>query len=94
MGLNIAEVENLAQLVRLTLTSEEKEKYAQQLSSILDVFEIINRLPTENVEPLIHIHPLVNVMRDDVISPSLSPEEVMGNAPLQEDGQFKVPRII
>ncbi|MGE5543897.1 MAG: Asp-tRNA(Asn)/Glu-tRNA(Gln) amidotransferase subunit GatC [Bacillota bacterium] len=94
MALTIREVEHVALLARLNLTAEEKEIYAQQLSSILDFFEMLNRLPTDGVEPLAHVLPLFNVMREDQTRPSLPKDEAMANAPLSEDGQFKVPRIV
>jgi aspartyl-tRNA(Asn)/glutamyl-tRNA(Gln) amidotransferase subunit C len=94
LALTIKEVEHVALLGRLNLTQTEKETYAQQLSSILDYVEMINRLPTEGVEPLAHVLPVFNVTRKDATRPSLSKDEVMANAPLQEEGQFKVPRLV
>lgn len=94
LALTIKEVEHLALLARLNLSTEEKAIYAEQLSSILDFIETLNKLPTDGVEPLIQVLPLFNVMRDDVACPSLSKDEVMANASLQEDGQFKVPRLV
>ncbi|MGE5403975.1 MAG: Asp-tRNA(Asn)/Glu-tRNA(Gln) amidotransferase subunit GatC [Candidatus Saccharibacteria bacterium] len=94
MALTIKEVEHVAMLGRLTLTAEEKELYAQQLSAILEFAEILNKLPTDDVEPLAHVLPVFNVMRDDEQRPSFTREDVLSNAPEQEDGLFKVPRIV
>jgi len=94
LALTIEEVEHVARLARLNLPAEEKNMYAQQLSSILDFFTILNRLPTDGVEPLAHVLPLFNVMRADETGPSLPRDEAMANAPLAEDGQFKVPKIV
>ena len=94
MALTIEEVEHVARLARLSLTDSEKEMYAQQLGSILDFFTILNRLPTDGVEPLAHVLPLFNVMREDEVGQSLPRDEAIANAALTEDGQFKVPKIV
>ena len=94
MALTIKEVEHVALLARLKLTEEEKENYAHKLGAILEYFSLLNELPTEGVEPLAHVLPLYNVMREDVVRPSLTNEEALANAPQQEDGQFVVPRIV
>jgi len=94
MALTIQEVEHVALLARLKLTREEKEKYQHQLSAILDYAQKINRLAADDVEPMAHVLPVYNVMREDVCRPSFPREQVIANAPEEEDGQFKVPRIV
>ncbi|MGE5396176.1 MAG: Asp-tRNA(Asn)/Glu-tRNA(Gln) amidotransferase subunit GatC [Chitinophagales bacterium] len=94
MALTIKEVEHVALLGRLNLTSEEKEKYAGQLNAILEYAQSLDRLPTDGVEPLAHVLPLYNVMREDLRQPSFPKEEVLANAPLEEEGHFKVPKIV
>lgn len=88
------EINDLANLVRLHLSAEEKIAYAQQLTLILNYVEKLNELDTEGVEPLAHILPLYNVLRPDEAFPASNQEEILANAPLLEDGQYKVPRII
>jgi aspartyl-tRNA(Asn)/glutamyl-tRNA(Gln) amidotransferase subunit C len=51
-------------------------------------------LPTDEVEPLAHVLPINNVFREDTVRPSLDREMALSNAPLQEDGYFKVPKIL
>ncbi len=94
MALLDKDIERLAVLARINLTSEEKEIFTQQLNSVLDSVEVLNELPTNEVEPLIYVLPLYNVMRDDEVHPSLPIDEAMDNAPLQEEAKFKVPRLI
>ncbi|NLB17234.1 MAG: Asp-tRNA(Asn)/Glu-tRNA(Gln) amidotransferase subunit GatC [Syntrophomonadaceae bacterium] len=94
MALTIKEVEHVALLARLNLSPGEKEIFAQQLGSILEYFGMLNRLSTDGVEPLAHVLPLANVMRDDVTWLPLLKEDILANAPLEEEGQFKVPKII
>jgi aspartyl-tRNA(Asn)/glutamyl-tRNA(Gln) amidotransferase subunit C len=94
MALTIKEVEYVAQLARLQLNENEKQTFAEQLSSILEYVEKLNELPTDGVEPLAHILPVYNVFRADEIRPGTPREEILANAPLVEDGQYKVPKIM
>lgn len=94
MALTIKEVEHVAQLARLNLTEEEKVKFADQLSAILDYADTLKAIPTEGIEPLTHILPICNVFREDQTKPSMDREEMLANAPLAEDFQYKVPKIM
>lgn len=94
MALTTQEVEHVALLARLKLDDNEKELFAAQLSSILDYANRLNELSTEDVEPLVHILPIYNVFREDEVQPGAPREEILSNAPLLEDNQYKVPKII
>lgn len=94
MALTIKEVEHVALLARLELNETEKQLFAEQLSSILEYVDKLNELDTEGVEPLAHILPVYNVFRQDEIKPGSPREEILANAPLVEDGQYKVPKIM
>lgn len=87
------EVEHVAKLARLELSEEEKEKYTEQFSNILDYFNQLNEVNTEGVEPMVHVLPVRNVMREDKAEVSSEREAILGNAPVEEDGFFKVPKI-
>ena len=88
-----AEVDHVAQLARLALSEEEAERYRVQLTSILAQVATLDELDTASIPPSASVHPLSNVMGEDVPRPSLPLEAVLGNAPEQEDGQFKVPPV-
>lgn len=94
MALTIKEVEHVALLARLTLTEDEKEIFAPQLNTILDYVDKLNELNTDEVEPLTHILPLYNIYRDDVVEPSSPRAEILANAPVVEENQYKVPKIM
>lgn len=94
MALTIKEVEHVALLARLQLKEEEKMVFAEQLSSILEYVDKLNELATDEVEPLTHILPVFNVFRPDEAKPGSPREEILANAPLVEDGQYKVPKIM
>ncbi len=88
------DIEKVAKLARIDLSEEEKNLYGKQLEQILSHMEHLNRLDTEGVEPTSHAIPMVNVFREDEVRPSVPSEEVLRLSPQQEEGHFKVPRII
>ncbi len=87
------EVKHVAKLARLELTEEEVNKYSQQLGSILEYVEQMNEIDTTGIEPMPHAIPVYNVMREDIVKYEQTKEEMMANAPFEEDGFFRVPKI-
>ena len=94
MALSRTEVENIAQLARLTLTEAEKALYQQQLSDVLAYAERLNELDLADVAPTAYAVPRQNVMRDDVARPALPLEDVLFNAPQQADNQFLIQTVL
>ncbi|MFO7264254.1 MAG: asparaginyl/glutamyl-tRNA amidotransferase subunit C [Bacillaceae bacterium G1] len=88
------QVQHVAHLARLTLTPEEEERMTRDLNKILMFFQKLNQLDTDDVPPTSHVLELTNVMRDDVKRPSWPLEEVLKNAPDEENGMFRVPAVI
>lgn len=82
----------LEALGRIKLPEESREKAKNDLQEILQYIDTLSELDTEGIEPMSHALPLTNVMRDDVVAPSIPREEVLANAPAQKDGCFLVPR--
>lgn len=94
MSLDRAAVDHVARLARLDLTEDERERMQAELTQILGHAERIQELDLDGVPPTSHSLPLSNVLRPDVVKPSLPIEEALANAPEAEDGRFRVPRII
>jgi len=88
------QVEYVANLSRLELSKEEKERFAAQLGQILEYVEKLNELDTSGVAPMVHAIERENVWRQDASGGSLSREEALQNAPESAEGCFRVPRII
>ena len=88
------DVEHVARLSRLALSDAEVERMREQLSGILAYIDKLRALDIEGVEPTSHAVPLVNVMRDDEVEPSLPQDEMLANAPDRVGEMFRVPRII
>ena len=88
------QVAKVAHLARLDITADEIEHWTPQLEGVLAHFADIDALDLADVEPMTQPYPLVNVLRDDVVRPSLDRDEVLAAAPAAEDGRFRVPPIL
>ncbi|KPJ57390.1 MAG: glutamyl-tRNA amidotransferase [Planctomycetes bacterium DG_58] len=88
------EVQHVARLARLKLSSEELNRFSSQLSKILDYIGQLNEVDTSSVEPMSHPLDLVNVFRADEVKPSLSREDALAGAPQKRDGFFLVPPVL
>lgn len=88
------QVRKVAHLARLELTETEEEQFAGQLSSILDYFQQLSELDTENVAPTTRAIDVSNVERADELQPYGDREALLQSAPEQEGDYFKVPKIL
>ena len=93
MSLTQNEVEHIASLARLNLTDDEKSRFRQQLSSILDYVTMLQELDTSAIAPTSSVLPVECQQRLDEPKPSLSTSELLANAPEAKDNQFKVPPV-
>ena len=91
--ITVKDVEHVAKLARLELTEEEKERFTGQLGDVLKYVEQMNEVDTSNVVPMAHAMDFVNVVREDVPKYEQTKEELLKNAPDEENGFFKVPKI-
>lgn len=89
-----AEVAHLAKLARLALTEDELDHYAGQLDVILSAVARVSEVVSEDIPPTSHAVPVVNVFREDVVTPSLKAEQALSGAPSSEESRFRVPRIL
>lgn len=94
MKINIQDIERNAFISQLSLTEEEIEAYAKELNKIAEYMEILKEVNTNDVEPLTHIFPTSNMLREDIPGETLSVEESFSNAPEVEERMFKVPKIV
>jgi len=87
-------VKHMAYLVRLGITEEEAQKFSGQFTSIIDYFNMLNEVDTENIPPASETVNAKNILREDVVQPSMSHEEFLNNAPQAERGYVKVPTVL
>ena len=94
MPLERSEVEYIASLARIGLSEEEIQLLSEQLSDILEQFEVLKELDTSGVAPTGHAGGLQSVMREDVAQDSLDSEDVLKNAPRREGEFFRVNAVL
>ena len=93
MTLTHEQIQHIANLARLELTEDELARYRGQLSSILDHFQQLQTLDTENIPPTASVSVEQSPLRADESRPGLSLEELLQNAPESEQRQFRVPPV-
>lgn len=88
------DIQTVASLSRLRIRDDEKAEVTAQLDKFLSYVENLQAIDTTDIEPTTYALPMQNVFRDDKVKPSLERELALSNAPLKEDGYFKVPRVL
>ena len=94
MSIEPKDVEYVANLSRVELREDEKTTFTHQLADILDYIEKLNELDTTDVEPLTHVSPVRNVLREDQARPSLKTENALANTAERTRDFFRVPKVI
>jgi aspartyl-tRNA(Asn)/glutamyl-tRNA(Gln) amidotransferase subunit C len=87
-------VKHVAYLVRLGISEQEAQAFSQQFTSIIEYFKMLNEVDTSDVPSATEITNTRNVMREDQVTPSMSREEFLNNAPRREGGLVKVPNVL
>jgi aspartyl-tRNA(Asn)/glutamyl-tRNA(Gln) amidotransferase subunit C len=94
MPLSIETVRHIARLARLRLTPDEEQRYATQLSAVLDHATRLQQVDTSGISPTASVLGLPAPLRPDEPRPSPARELLLANAPQPEDGMFRVPRVL
>lgn len=87
-------IDELAHLARLEFAPEDKEALKVDLERMINFVEKLNEVNTDGVEPLLHMSPRMNVLREDVVQGSISRDEALLNAPAKNEAFFLVPKVI
>ncbi len=87
-------IKYLESLARITLTEDEEKKVGKELQDILTYIDMLNELDTDGVEAMSHAFPITNVLRKDEVKDSMTPDEIVANAPESQDGMFVVPKTV
>ncbi len=94
MALTLDEVRAIARLARLQLTAEEEERFASQLSDVLDYAARLSEVDTSEIPPTASVLPLTAPLRADEIQPCPPRDLLLANAPDTDEGMFRVPRVL
>lgn len=88
------QIRHVANLARIDLKEEEVAHFGKQLDEIIEAAQQLNEIDTVNVKPTSHVIDVRNVLRDDIVKPSLSQEDALKNAPDEDEGQVRVPSVL
>jgi aspartyl-tRNA(Asn)/glutamyl-tRNA(Gln) amidotransferase subunit C len=88
------DVAHLAKLARIDMSEAELDHLAQEMDVILGAVARVQEVVASDVPPTSHPIPVHNVVREDVVLPSLTPQEALSGAPAQAEDRFKVPQIL
>lgn len=94
MESSLIDVAYIAKLAKLELTPGETERFSADLNQVLGYVAQLEKWDTSHVEPMYHPLPVFDAVRPDVPGQSLSNEEALANAPEEEEGQFRVPKVV
>jgi aspartyl-tRNA(Asn)/glutamyl-tRNA(Gln) amidotransferase subunit C len=87
------DIEHVARLARIELTEEEMAQLREQLPHILEHAAKVGEVAADDVEPAAYAIPRANVYREDEPEPSWPRAAALQNAPAEQDGRFRVPRV-
>ena len=94
MQIEDKDVLHIAKLARLKLAYNELESYKKNLQEILDFADTINHVNTDDIGETIGINENYNVFRKDEIVQDSDKDELLANAPSQDEGMFRIPKVI
>ncbi len=94
MALDKQTVYKISRLARIHVDKVDIDRYASQLSTILDFVEQMNRIDTDNVAPLSHPQDRVLRMREDSVTEHDRRDDLQSVAPMTENGLYLVPKVI
>jgi aspartyl-tRNA(Asn)/glutamyl-tRNA(Gln) amidotransferase subunit C len=84
----------VAQLSRLQIADDSRDKLRTDLAGIIDQMELLKEVDTTDVEPMSHVFRITNVTREDEVLPSSPREDLLANAPKQDGSGFLVPKAV
>lgn len=87
-------IEYVGILAKLELSESEKEDAKKDMASMLDYIDKLGELDTTGVEPMSHVFPVNNVMREDVVTNGDGSKAILANAPEANEYGFIVPKTV
>lgn len=87
-------IDHIAHLARLEFEGEAKEVIKQDVKNMIDFVDQLNKIDTENVEPLIFMSDSINVLREDVAKSTVSQQDALKNAAHHDSDYFKIAKVL
>ncbi len=87
-------VDKIASLAKLEFNGEEKEAIKADMNKMVDFIGKLEEIPTDGVEPLIHMTDDINVLREDDARIDITQKDALKNAPKKDSTYFKIPKVV
>ena len=84
----------IANLAKISITSDETEKLESEISSIISWVETLNEVDTNNIEPMTNSLQSSLRMREDEVNDGNKTKDILLNSPTEDDNFFVVPKVI
>ena len=94
MRITTEEVRHISTLARVGMTDDEVERMRDQMSNILEQFDILEQVDTRDVEPTGHSAGIQTVMREDSVEPSANRDDILSNAPRRQEDLIRVRAVL
>lgn len=94
MPISQEEVEHIAELAKLALTDDEKQRFGEQLSAILDYAARLQEIDTDDIPPTASVLPVDTVLREDSSRPGLPSQDILANSQNAKDDMFRVDAVL
>ena len=94
MSLSKSEIQKVARLARIKISSEEALHFSKELSQIIDWVDVLKEVNTDNVEEMVSVTEMMLPLRKDEVSESDQQESILKNAPKTDYGCFSVPKVV
>ena len=94
MSIDLKTIKHISKLSRISVDEKKAEKLAGDLNSIFDFIEKLNKLKTDNVEPLTSVTETILKLRTDEVKSKNIREQIIKNSPQDNEDYFVVPKVI
>ncbi len=94
MSLTADQIRQVAHLARLELGPEQVDRYARELSNILEMVGQLSRADTSGAEPMAHPLDMTQRLRPDAVTEANRREALQAHAPAVQHGLYIVPKVI
>ena len=81
-------------MAKLNFSETERERAVNCADMLIKSFELLDKIDTRCVMPLISVLDIKNIMREDAVIKNITRDELLSNAPEQYEGYFQVPRTL
>ena len=94
MSIDLKTIKHISKLSRISVDQKKAEKLVGDLNSIFDFIEKLNKLKTDNVEPLTSVAETTLKLRSDEVKSKNLRDQVIKNSPKENEDYFVVPKVI